>query len=155
MNWFAAETKSDGVVPADRAEVWRLLTDPDTVAEMTPLLAGIEADGDLWRWRMTRLPVLGMAFCPEFTERMKFVDQERIDYSHAPPPGSHETAGAEGWYELSDVDDGTHLAIGLTIKVALPLPRASGPAVRAAMRAVFATMGAGFSRNLHRRLDAG
>ena len=34
----------------------------------------------------------------------------------------------------------------------LPLPKAAGPAVRTAMKAVIARMGAGFSRNLHRHL---
>ena len=44
-------------------------------------------DGDRWRWEMQSVPVLGSSFNPCFTERMVFTPQERIEFTHAPPPG--------------------------------------------------------------------
>ncbi|MGN6577067.1 MAG: hypothetical protein ACTHKG_15450, partial [Nocardioides sp.] len=98
MNWFSATTSSQAEVSADRAEVWDVLTDPDALAELTPLLRRIDVDGDLWRWCFTQVPLLGLAVTPEFTVRMRFRPMERIDYEHAPPAGSHERFGVEGWY---------------------------------------------------------
>jgi hypothetical protein len=154
MPWFSSSTQSTAVVSASRDAVWKTLTDPGVVASLTPLVHDITASGDLWCWQMARVPVLGTSISPAFTEQMTFTDRLRIEYAHAPPAGSSERAGAEGWYELGDADDGgTHLAISLTVKVELPVPRAAGPAVRAAMSGVMATMGAGFSRNLLKHLD--
>lgn len=150
MNWFSASNESEGVVAADRSTVWGLLTDPDAVAEMTPLLQRIDADGDVWRWQFSAVPILGTALAPAFTERMTFAPEDRIDYHHE--PGQGERTGVDGWYTLSDADEGTHLAIGLTVKAQLPLSRLAAPAVRTAMRTVIATIGAGFARNFERRL---
>jgi hypothetical protein len=156
MTWFSASTQSRAVVAAPRDAVWKALTDPGVVATLTPLVHHITASGDSWRWQMARVPVLGMSVTPSFTEQMTFTDGYRIEYTHAPPADACERTGADGWYELGDaVDGGTDLAISLTVKVELPLPRAAGPAVRAAMSGVMATMGAGFSRNLLKHLDAG
>ena len=154
MGWFRASTTSNGVVPASREEVWAVLTDPATVASMTPMVRSITpvGAGDQWRWEMTNVPVLGWSFTPCFTERMTFTDHTRIDFSHAPPPGSAERTGVEGCYTLTDVADGTHLAIELTVDAELPLPRMAGPAVRAAMKTVMATMAVGFERNFRREL---
>lgn len=155
MPWFSASTQSTAVVSASRHAVWQALTDPGTVASLTPLVHDITASGDRWCWQMARVPVLGVSVTPAFTEQMSFTDGFRIEYAHAPPIGSSERAGVDGWYELGDADDGgAHLAISLTVRADLPAPRAAGPAVRAAMRGVMATMGAGFSRNLLRHLDA-
>ena len=141
MPWFSASTQSTAVVSASRDAVWQALTDPGTVASLTPLVHDITASGDRWCWQMARVPVLGVSVTPAFTEQMSFTDGFRIEYAHAPPIG--------------DADDGgAHLAISLTVRADLPAPRAAGPAVRAAMRGVMATMGAGFSRNLLRHLDA-
>jgi carbon monoxide dehydrogenase subunit G len=156
MPWFSASTQSTAVVSASRDGVWKTLTDPGVVASLTPLVRDITASGDVWCWQMARVPVLGLSVTPAFTEQMTFTDGFRIEYAHAPPAGSTERAGADGWYELSDADGGgTALAISLTVKAELPVPRAAGPAVRAAMSGVMATMGAGFSRNLLKHLDAG
>lgn len=153
MTRFATTTASDGVVTASRETVWQVLTDPDLVTRMTPLLHRIHTDGDLWRWELAKVPVTGISIAPCFTERMRFDEPTRIDYAHEPPAGDEERTGVDGWYALREVDDGTHLAISLTIHADLPLPRLAAPAVKAAMHTVIATIGAGFSRNLTRELQ--
>jgi len=154
MNWFSATTSSQADVAADRGEVWDVLTDPDALAELTPLLRHIEVDGDLWRWCFTQVPLLGLAVTPAFTERMRFREQQRIDYEHAPPAGSHERFGVEGWYTLDDTSDGTRLAVSMTVRVQLPLTRLAAPAVTRVMDSVLARTGDGFSKNFERRLAA-
>lgn len=154
MSWFETSTETDAVVPAAPERIWAVLTDPGAVAELTPLVEHIEADDDLWRWQMARVPVLGVSLSPAFTEHMRFEEGRRIDYTHTPPEHGREHAGVDGWYELTAEGEGTRLGIGLTVKVDLPLPRLSGPAVRTAMRAVLGTIGTGFSRNLLRHLGA-
>ena len=154
MPWFRASTSSTAVVAAARPEVWAALTDPALVASLTPLVHSITPSGDTWKWEMARVPVLGTSVTPAFTEKMTFTEQTRIDYEHAPPAGSSERTGVDGCYELSDADGGTHLAISLTVRAKLPVASAAGPAVRVAMKTVMAQMGAGFSRNLLRHLDA-
>ena len=37
-------------MPVPRSAVWEVLTDPQCLTEMTPLLDGIRVDGDRWRW---------------------------------------------------------------------------------------------------------
>ncbi|MGA9749457.1 MAG: hypothetical protein WBQ50_18555 [Nocardioides sp.] len=152
MGTFTATTTSHGVVPSSRAEVWSVLTDADLVARLTPFVHSISTDGDLWRWQLTSLPVLGTSVTPAFTEQMTFVETSQIDYSHAPPHGRNERYGVEGRYALADADGGTELSISLEVCAELPMPRVSGPAVRAAMGAVIGTMGAGFERNFRRHL---
>src|SRR6185312_9964435 len=107
MTRFSASTESDAVVAAPRSAIWRALTDPDLLPRLTPLLRRIDADGDHWRWYMTGLEVMGVGISPVFTERMRFTPQSRIDYTHEPPKGVREQAGAEGSYELLDVPGGT------------------------------------------------
>jgi carbon monoxide dehydrogenase subunit G len=152
VNWFSATTSSQADVAAGRGEVWDVLTDPDALAELTPLLRRIEVDGDLWRWCFTQVPLLGLAVTPAFTERMRFLEQERIDYEHAPPPGSHERFGVEGWYTLEDAAEGTRLSVSMTVRVQLPLARVAAPAVTRVMDTVLARTGDGFSKNFERRL---
>lgn len=153
MNWFTASTESDGIVSASRATVWRVLTDPSMLAELTPLLERIEPFGEHWRWHFSPVPILGQRLTPSFTERMTFRPQERIDYRHEPPADRVERAGVDGWYTLADVPGGTHLAIGLTVKVQLPLGRFAAPAVTRVLEAVMARTGAGFEANFVRRLE--
>src|SRR6185312_14797706 len=145
---FSASTESDAVVAAPRSAIWRALTDPDLLPRLTPLLRRIDADGDHWRWYMTGLEVMGVGISPVFTERMRFTPQSRIDYTHEPPKGVREQAGAEGSYELSDVPGGTLLSIRLALHVDLPLPRLAAPAVRRAMGATMGLMGDRFAANL-------
>ncbi|WP_244930734.1 SRPBCC family protein [Nocardioides sp. W7] len=152
MTRFTASTSAEAVVPAPRQQIWDLLVDPATIAALTPFLKRVSADGEHWRWEMTGLDVLGVKVAPAFTERMVFVDLERIEFHHDPPPGVKERSGVEGWYDLADAPGGTHLATSLEITLDLPLPRLAAPAVSSAMRGVMATMGDRFSANLLREL---
>lgn len=152
MNRFRTSTESQAVVPAPREEIWAVLTDPDLLTRFTPFLANIEADGDHWRWEMSKLPVLGISVAPSFTERMVFDELHRIDYIHEPPPGAVEHAGVNGWYVMKDAGEGTHLSISLGVEVELPLARIAAPAVQAAMKGVVLTMGHQFSANLMKHL---
>jgi len=150
MTRFSAVTESDAVVAAARPAIWRALTDPDLLVRLTPLLRRIDADpdGEHWRWHMAGLEVLGVGISPVFTERMRFTPRTRIDYTHEPPPGVVEQAGARGSYELSDVPGGTLLSIRLALEVDLPLPRLAAPAVRRVMEATMRVMGDLFAANL-------
>ena len=154
MSRFTSRTESGAVVSAKRSDVWRVLTDPDALPRLTPFLASIDADGDNWRWNMSRIPVLGVSVAPSFTERMSFEPEERISFTHAPPDGKPERAAAEGLYVLEEHEEGTQLHIRLELCVELPLPRASRGAVERVMDGVMRKMGDRFSANLLRELDA-
>ena len=95
MHRFSATTESQALVAAPREDIWAAITDPTVLPKLTPLLRHIEADGDLWRWDLSRINVLGIVVDPSFTERMTFVPNERIEYTHEPPAGAHEWASAE------------------------------------------------------------
>jgi carbon monoxide dehydrogenase subunit G len=155
MTSFSAKTRAEAVVLAPQQDIWDALVDPELMARFTPFLKRITADGDHWRWEMSGLDVLGVKVAPAFTERMVFTEPERIEFHHDPPAGATEKAGVEGWYRLTRVDDGTtDLVTELQITLDLPLPKAAGGAVRAAMRKVIDTMGDRFSRNLLDHLGA-
>jgi carbon monoxide dehydrogenase subunit G len=154
MSTFTATVKSSADISAGRADVWKTLTDPILLPKLTPLLRSISADGDIWCWSMVRIAALGVGITPTFTEKMTFEDGKRIEYTHAPPPGARERAGADGVYELSDIDGGTHLEIELTLHVELPLPKAAAPAVQRVMRSTMNRTGEKFSANLLAHLDA-
>lgn len=154
MHTFTTTRRSEIVVAADRGALWTALTDPDLLARLTPLLRRIDADGDVWRWHMAGLSVLGVGISPSFTERMTFDPLRRIGYAHSPPPGVVERAGADGWYSLGDAPGGTRLGIGLTLGVALPLARIAAPAVVSAMNATLQATGDRFTANLLRHLGA-
>jgi carbon monoxide dehydrogenase subunit G len=134
--------------------LWKALTDPDLLPRLTPYLHSIDAEGDLWRWNMARIPVLGVSVAPSFTERMTFDEPRRIDFTHDPESGQ-EKAGVEGTYELEEVEGGTRLSIDLDICVDLPLPGIARGAVERAMRGVIAAMGRRFAANLLRHLSDG
>jgi len=156
MASFSAKTKAEAVVLAPQQDIWDALVDPALMAQFTPFLKRITADGEHWRWEMSGVDVLGVKIAPAFTERMVFREPERIEFRHDPPAGVREKAGVEGWYQLSPAPDGegTTLVTELEITLDLPLPRASGPAVRATMRKVIDTMGDRFSANLLEHLGA-
>lgn len=156
MTRFSYTTASEAEMAADPARIWAALTDPPTLVALTPLLTGIDADGDSWTWRMQGLSALGVGLSPVFTEAMTFQTERRIDFTHAPPAGSRERVGAEGSYRLDPTDEGTHLAITLTVQVDLPLPSAAKPAVTRAMRTTMDKMGERFAANLvaHLKADA-
>src|SRR5262245_7300721 len=147
MTCFSATNHSHAVVPVDRKQVWEVLTDPDLLPRLTPLLREIRADGDVWEWHLTRLTVLGIGIAPVFTEKMTFDEPRRIDYRHS-PPDTTERAGADGWYVLEDHPEGTHLEIELTMHVDLPLSRVAGPAVRGVMGSMMQRTGERFASNL-------
>jgi carbon monoxide dehydrogenase subunit G len=152
MTRFSATNESEAVVAAERDRIWAALTDPVLLPELTPLLRRIDTDGDLWRWHLIRIAVLGVGISTVFTEKMTFEEGRRIVYSHQPPPGVTERTGADGWYVLSDVEGGTHLAIGLTLHVDLPLPSRARPVVTQAMRSTLQRTGDRFAVNLLRHL---
>ena len=154
MTSFSASTRAEAVVLADQQAIWDALVDPDLVAQFTPFLKDITADGDHWLWTMGGIDVLGLKVAPAFTERMVFSEPDRIEFHHDPPRGRPEKAGAEGWYALTPTDDGTELVTELEITLDLPLPRASGRAVRATMRKVVDSMGDRFSQRLLDHLGA-
>jgi carbon monoxide dehydrogenase subunit G len=154
MTKFQATIESEATVGAPRDAIWTALTDPDLLAELTPLLRSVDADGDTWTWHLAKIAALGVSICPAFTEQMSFDAGRRIDYTHQPPAGVRERAGAEGWYVLADVDGGTHLSISLTLCVDLPLPRAASGAVQRVMRSTMRRTGDRFSANLLRHLGA-
>jgi hypothetical protein len=152
---FSATTRSDVVLAVPRERIWAALVDPELLPQLTPLLRRIEVDGPFWRWHLAGLSVLGVGITPVFTERMVFDHGRGIGYTHAPPPGVVEPAGAEGSYVLVDVPGGTHLAIELTLTVELPLTRLAAPAVRTVMTTTVQRIGERFGVNLLRHLGPG
>ncbi|UQX89160.1 SRPBCC family protein [Jatrophihabitans telluris] len=152
MSAFSARVQSTAVVPAARQEIWQALTDPVLLPKLTPLLRHIDADGDRWRWHLGAISALGVEISPVFTEQMVFQPQTRISYTHSPPAGAREYAGAEGVYALSDAEHGTNLSIELTLTVELPLPRLSAPAVERIIRTTMDRTGDKFSANLLKHL---
>jgi carbon monoxide dehydrogenase subunit G len=158
MTRFSADTRAEAVVAAPRADIWAALTDPTLVGEMTPFVKSIRADGEHWLWQMGGLKVLGVGIAPAFTELMVLDEPERIEFHHDPPASANEKAGVEGWYSLTPADAGdeaaTRLVTELRITLDLPLPKAAGPAVRAAMRKVVDAMGDRFSQRLLDHLGA-
>jgi carbon monoxide dehydrogenase subunit G len=149
---FSASTHAEAVVLAPPQAIWDVLVDPELMARFTPFLESITPDGEHWRWQLSGLNVLGAKVAPAFTERMVFREPDRIEFRHDPPAGTTEQAGVAGWYALRPTPDdngpATELVTELEITIDLPLPRAAGPAVRAAMRKVIDRMGDRFSDNL-------
>lgn len=153
MTRFRTRNLSRGDVPVPRAEVWEVLTDPQALTELTPLLARIRVDGDRWCWQLAGIRALGVEIAPSFTERMTFVEPTRIEFRHDPPPGAVERAGATGTYELAERGaDRTQLSIDITIHVELPLPPLSRRAVERVMTSTMARTGDVFAERLARRL---
>jgi carbon monoxide dehydrogenase subunit G len=151
---FSSSVNSVADISAPRDAVWDALTDPQLLPRLTPMLEHIEADGTTWRWSMVCISALGVSIAPSFTEHMTFEPRERIAYTHRPPAGVRERAGAEGVYKLSDVDRGTRLRIELTLTVDLPLPKAAGAAVRGVMHSMMSRTGDRFAANLLTHLGA-
>jgi carbon monoxide dehydrogenase subunit G len=153
MTEFTVHNRSSARVQAPRPEIWAALTDPELLPRLTPYLHAIEVDGDRWRWHLTRIPVLGVAIAPSFTEVMDFDAPSSITFEHD-PARPDERAGASGRYHLKEARAGTDLAIDLAISVDLPFPSVARPAVQTAMKGVVGAMGSRFSANLVRHLDS-
>ncbi|MAO79319.1 SRPBCC family protein [uncultured Nocardioides sp.] len=154
MTRFTAGTQAQAVITASREAVWALLEDPDAIADMTPFVRRITADGEHWTWDLSGLDVLGVKVSPTFTEKMTFDKPERIEFHHDPPAGETERSAVEGWYDLSEHERGCELRTSLEITLDLPLPKLSSKAVTATMKGVVAKMGDRFSANLLERLGA-
>ena len=153
MNCFETRNISRGDVPAPRRAIWDVLTSPGTLAELTPLLDDIRVDGDRWCWQMSGISALGVEVAPSFTERMVFDPHDSIRFTHEPPPGANERAGANGIYTLQELgEDQTRLEIDITLHVHLPLPRMSRRAVERVMWSTMNRTGDVFAKRLYERL---
>ena len=153
MARFEATNISEADVPAPRARIWDVVTSPDCLAELTPVIDRITADGDRWRWQLKTISALGARVAPSFTEQMTFDEGHQLTYEHRPPPGSNERAGARGTYTLADLPDGgTHLSVHLTLSIELPLPSISRRAVEGVMSTMMARTGQKFAENLYAHL---
>ena len=154
MATFTAKKTSEAVVGYPRDLVWDVLTDPTTVAKLTPMVHTITETDKLWHWQLTRIPVLGQSFELGFTEAMTYDPKSRITFAHRPQ--GEERAGTNGHYELSDAEGkkSTHLQIELAVTVDLPFPGLAKPAIQATMQAVLAAMGSGFARAIEKELKA-
>jgi carbon monoxide dehydrogenase subunit G len=152
MASFSSRNQSTAVVPAKRDAIWAVLSDPEALAELTPLVKAITAYGDLWCWQLGGISALGVSVAPSFTEHMTFTEGERIVFAPDPPFGT-QRAGADGTYQLSDAPEGaTRLAIDITISAELPLPRLAKGAVEKVMATTMTRTGDRFARNLYKRL---
>jgi carbon monoxide dehydrogenase subunit G len=152
---FARTRRDTADVPHPVDAVWDLLVDPDAIARLTPLVAAIVVDDQgRWVWSLQRVPVPGRRLDVTMTEEMTFTPQSRIEFSHAPLEDGVR-AGADGFYALEPVDDGTRLTIELTVTARLPLPSLARPAVEATMQQVLNQMGNRFAANMLRELGGG
>lgn len=152
MATFSRTRRDTADIGHDVDAVWELLSEPATVARLTPLVARIEADGDTWVWHLQGVPLAGRVVDLTMTEQMTFAPRTRIAFTHEPLT-SGIVAGAEGHYGLEPVDDGTRLTIELTVTARLPLPAVARPAVQSAMSQVLRHMGGRFAANMLRELD--
>lgn len=153
VNRFEARNISTAEVPAPVEDIWDVLRSPETLAQLTPLLDDISVSGDHWCWQLGGFSALGVEIAPSFTERMEFDTHETIRFTHSPPAGANERAGADGVYTLSALDPGrTKLEIDITLHVELPLPRASRRAVERIMSSTMVRTGNVFADRLYERL---
>lgn len=150
---FSTRNDSIEAVTAPRDQVWAVMTDPDLLAELTPLIERIEEDGGHWRWCLTSIEALGVSISPCFTVAMTFDEPERIRFDHDPPAGESERAGANGYYDLEEVDGGTILDIDLVMHVDLPLPKLARGTVEGIMARTTQLHGDRFFANLLDHLD--
>jgi len=140
-------------VPVPVDELWPVITNAETLGSLTPLVRSIEDFGDHWRWTLDGIEGLGMKVEAVFTERMEFVDQSQIVFSHDPPANVRERAAVEGVYDFTPVaSDVTELKVDLTLSVELPLPRLSRMAVEPVMHATMRATGQRFASNLYAHL---
>jgi carbon monoxide dehydrogenase subunit G len=153
VTWFSARNISLSRVPVCPEAIWSLVTDPESLASLTPLVRSIESSGEHWLWTLNGIEGLGLKVEAAFTERMEFIDQRQIIFAHEPRDGAHERAAVEGIYDL--VPNGaaiTELKVDLTLSVDLPLPRLSRIAVERIMHTTMRATGQRFASNLYVRL---
>ena len=154
MTRFEHTVDSVVELSASRDQVWEALSDPAVLCKLAPLVHRIDPDGDMWHWQLARIAGLGSSITPSFTEKMTFDDGRRIAYTHQPPPGKHEWAGAEGAYELSDIDGGTRVSISFTISSSWRCPGSRNRPYTASMKATMGRAAGQFATNLLRHLGA-
>ena len=151
MTAFSTRDVSTATVAAPRADIWALVSDPSTLAELTPLIDSIERSGELWTWQLRGISALGVSIAPSFTERMQLVEPASIDFRHDPP--TDELAGANGTYQLTEIDaTTTELHIDITLCAELPLPGLARTAVEKVMATMMRRTGDAFASNLYDRL---
>ncbi len=150
MARFEATNVSEADVPAPRDKIWAVISSPERLAALTPLIEGITATGDTWCWQLRSISALGVRVAPSFTEQMSMEEGHRLSFEHRPPRGATEWAGAKGTYVLVDLPDGgTHLSVDLTLYVELPLPALSRRAVQRVMSTMMIRTGEKFADNLY------
>jgi carbon monoxide dehydrogenase subunit G len=153
MTRFSARNISMSTVPVSSDEIWQLITDPGMLADLTPLIRSIEATGSQWEWALNGIEALGLKVEAVFTERMEFIDQRQIIFTHDPPIGSRERAGVEGIYDLTPAGrKATGLQVDLTLFVDLPLPGLSRRAVEPVLLSTMRATGQRFASNLYEQL---
>jgi carbon monoxide dehydrogenase subunit G len=140
-------------VPVGPDEIWRVLTDPSTLAHLTPLVRSIEATDSQWRWKLNGIDGLGLSFEAVFTERMEFTEKQQIVFSHDPPADERERAAVEGVYDLTPAGEtATDLQVDLELFVDLPLPGLSRRGVEPLILSTMRLTGQRFASNLYEHL---
>jgi carbon monoxide dehydrogenase subunit G len=156
---FAQRILSSDRIEAAPEPLRDVLGSPALLAELTPLVQGIEVAGDRWRWQLVGITALGISAAPAFTTVMA-VEPTRIAFR--PDPSRPERASATGHISVEpDGPDHTVVAIDLTATVDLRLPSVAARAVRSVMYSTMRAGGARFADNLlahlgdppHRGLD--
>ncbi len=154
VTWFSARNISVSTVPVPSDQIWKLITDPDTLAALTPLVRSIKASGSKWTWTLNGIEGLGLKVEPVFTERMEFTEGRQIVFAHDPANGVNERAAVEGTYDLTaEGDRATGLKVDLVLRVDLPLPGLSRPAVERIMHSSMRATGRRFASNLYEKLE--
>src|SRR5690349_18226474 len=128
MTRFNARNRSTADLKSSRVEIWKALTDPELLPELTPYLKRIDVDGDRWTWQLAKIPLMGKTIGSTFTEVMTFEEPERIVFAHD-DSRTEETTWVEGAYDLAEHGTGTRVSIDLSVTSELPFPRLSRPAV--------------------------
>ncbi len=155
MTRFSVRNASREVITAAQGDVWAVMTDPSMLAELTPLVDRIVADGEHWTWHLTGVEAMGVNARPRFTVLMEFEEPRRMAFDHDPPADRRENSGSTGEYLIEDLGDATTaLEIDLTMWVDLPLPKFSRGAVERIMQSSTQAAGDRFFANLLRHLDA-
>lgn len=152
MTTFSSRNVSSALVEAPRSDIWAQVSDPQRLAELTPLLDRIEVsdDGARWTWYLGGISALGVEVAPSFTEAMTFDAPSIIRFRHDPPADAKEFASAEGEYHLTEVGPScTRLDIDLTLSVDLPLPRLVRSTVERIMSLTMTRTGDVFARRLY------
>ncbi len=151
MTRFSASNQSEATLKSSQGDIWKALTDPTLLPELTPYLHRIDVDGDRWTWHVAKVPILGKSIGSTFTEVMTFDEPDRIGFAHD-SERSEEQTEVNGEYRLRPDGSGTHVAIDLGVTVELPFPKAMRRPVERSIATVMALMGRRFARNLLRHL---